>query len=79
MAMKDYMSGLQCRLLRWCRLKRVQKEDLVHGRWYWVRTSRYGWFPAKHHLNAAGGWTNEDTWEDFDCEVIDWQIIPLPR
>jgi hypothetical protein len=28
---------------------------------------------------CAGGWTNCDTWEDFDGDVVQWQLIPLPE
>ena len=37
------------------------------------------WFPAVYSRQAAGGWTNCDTWEDFDCEVAEWRLIPLPE
>ncbi len=38
------------------------------GLWHWVCISDNGvfsWFPAKASHSAAGGWTNEDTWEDL--------------
>jgi hypothetical protein len=51
----------------------------ISGRWYWVRlegeTDEADWFPAKREPD---GWTNEDTWEDFDNEVAEWKLIPLP-
>ena len=38
--------------------------------WYWVRfRGEKEWFLAKKDPRAAGGWTNEDTWEDFGGEV----------
>jgi hypothetical protein len=53
-------------------------DKLIEGEWYWVR--RYGgkWFPAMHLPRAAGGWTNEDTWEDFNKEIVDFIHILRP-
>lgn len=47
------------------------------GTWCWVTNGKDAW-PALHRPNAAGGWTNEDTWEDFDLEVIAWRPIKQP-
>lgn len=53
---------------------------LIENEWYWVRVKNdYEWYPAKYSKKAAGGWTNEDTWEDFDNEVVDWIRIPSPQ
>jgi hypothetical protein len=52
-------------------------EPLIEDRWYWVHDTE-DWFPAIYSPGAAGGWTNGDTWEDFDREVIEWRLIPLP-
>lgn len=68
-------------------------EQLIEGRWYWVRLRNThpdplddlyqdpcdGWDVAKHDTKAAGGWTNDDTWEDFDNQVSCWRLIPLPE
>ena len=67
-------------------------ETLIENRWYWVRfraSDTYvdpledgpcgDWFPAIYSPGAAGGWTNGDTWEDFDRKVIEWRLIPLPE
>jgi hypothetical protein len=67
-------------------------ETLIENRWYWVRfrasdtyVDPFGdgpcgdWFPAMYSPRAAGGWTNGDCWEDFDREVIEWRLIPLPE
>jgi hypothetical protein len=52
---------------------------LVEDCWYWVRTRESEWFPAIHVVSAAGGWSNGDTWEDFDKEVVEWCLILLPE
>lgn len=57
----------------------LNHEPLIEGRWYWVRFKSDDWFPAKHADWANGGWCNEDFWEDWDNEVIDWRLIPLPE
>jgi len=47
--------------------------------WYWVRNNEdRDWFPAKRDSSAVGGWTNEDTWEDFDNSINQWVKIPSP-
>ena len=51
------------------------------GTWCWVRL-REGEgriFPAVASKDAVGGWSNEDTWEDFHDEVEWWRQIPKPR
>lgn len=47
--------------------------------WCWVTDGESVWI-AKHaqHI-AANGWTNEDTWEDFDKSVIAWIPIETPE
>lgn len=57
----------------------LDHEPLIEDRWYWVRFKSDDWFPAKCADWAAGGWCNEDCWEDFDNEVIDWRLIPSPE
>ena len=59
-------------------------KEPLEGRWHWVRL-RYrrhegdsDWFPALRAAHAAGGWTNQDCWEDFDKEVVEWRLIPMP-
>ena len=55
--------------------------DKIVGRWYWVTRGAKGddiWFPAIHSDSAVGGWSNEDCWEDWNGEVINWVLIPLP-
>ncbi len=34
-------------------------------------------FTAERDSRASGGWTNSDTWEDFDGRVTHW--IPLEK
>ena len=54
-------------------------DPLIKGRWYWVRYADGEWFPASHWPQASGGWANEDCWEDWDSEVVEWHLIPLPE
>lgn len=61
------------------------KEIPPDGTWCWVYAGNYvdpltkeesrPVFLAKRDSVRAGGWTNDDTWEDFDQEVQCW--IPL--
>ena len=53
--------------------------DLIPERWYWVKETDSDWYPAMHHPKCAGGWTDCNTWEDFDSDVVQWQLIPLPE
>lgn len=50
----------------------------IDGRWYWVSSDEKEWWPAKRDTARAGGWTNDDTWEDFDGEVKHWRVILPP-
>ena len=51
----------------------------MYSDWYWVLSKDSSeWFPTKKSDIAAGGWTNEDTWEDFNNEVISSIRIPYP-
>jgi hypothetical protein len=54
------------------------------GRWHWVRGKDWkDWSLAVRTpvdgWNASGGWGNLDTWEDFDREITEWKLIPLPE
>lgn len=50
------------------------------GKWYLVRTKdSETWFPALYDPIASGGWTNQDTWEDFNCEVVEWKQINMEQ
>ena len=44
------------------------------GTWCWVTDGDVVWLAGSFH-SASNGWSNEDTWEDFDSDVIAW--IPL--
>lgn len=58
----------------------------------WIKTSEQGYPPAGtwcwayskfvfiacHDKSSANGWTNFDTWEDFNNEVTHYQIISQP-
>ena len=49
------------------------------GTWCWVDWDGPGNpFPALRDIGAAGGWTNHDTWEDFDNEVTRWSPLTAP-
>ncbi len=49
----------------------------ISGRWYWIKESDDGdWFPALYDKTV--GWTNGDTWEDWDKKVVQWHLIALP-
>lgn len=54
------------------------RHSAVEGEWYWVRENGGKWFIAERNSGAAGGWTNGDTWEDFDGEVVEWIRIDRP-
>ena len=66
---------------RWycSRCNAYHREDgPIEGRWYWVKIGEL-WSTAMHTKKAAGGWTNMDTWEDWDNEVDECKLIPLPN
>ena len=46
--------------------------------WYWVRI-KGEWYPAMYDELSCGGWTNADTWEDFDYDVDLWKIMTPPN
>ena len=49
------------------------------GTWCWVNWNGPGDpFPAMRDSGASGGWTNGDTWEDFNGEVTHWMPLPAP-
>jgi hypothetical protein len=49
------------------------------GEWCWVHGANFnGPFPAVRRRASAGGWHNEDTWEDWDGEVERWFPIAQP-
>jgi len=52
-------------------------ERPADGTWCWVTNGKGEWIAKSHHA-ACGGWTNEDTWEDFSSDIIAWIPIPLP-
>ena len=51
---------------------------MKQSQWFWVKIHDV-WFPAIKDPHAAGGWTNDDTWEDFGHEVMDSVEIPYPE
>ena len=51
----------------------------IEGRYYWVRRKGSEWFIVLRSEKAGGGWTNLDTWEDWDNEIIQWELIDLPK
>jgi hypothetical protein len=58
-------------------MTRLPREPM-QDRWHWVRNDGGDWFPAVCEVGAAGGWTNQDTWEDWDGNVTEWKLISLP-
>ena len=46
------------------------------GTWCWVSNGISVWIGVRDH-SAAGGWANQDTWEDFGDSVVGW--IPLEK
>lgn len=54
---------------------REQSTVLVRGDWYWVSHDGATWWPAKHDPSRVGGWSNDDTWEDFEREVKHWHRL----
>lgn len=50
--------------------------ERVEERWYWVTDGEHV-FPAIYRAVCAGGWGNDDTWEDFDRAIVAWSD-PLP-
>lgn len=56
----------------------MSKSELIEGRWYWVTSGDETWWLAKRDEVSAGGWTNEDTWEDWDGKVTGWVLVALP-
>ena len=54
-------------------------KDATIKKWYWVKIKGEWQFPATRDRLAVGGWTNLDTWEDFNHEVDDFiEILPPP-
>jgi hypothetical protein len=45
--------------------------------WCWVSDDGKDWSPAMRMSKCAGGWTNVDTWEDFDQSVRFWAPLGL--
>lgn len=50
----------------WCLLKPSSNDSSIYV------------IPAVRSTNSAGGWTNHDTWQDFDHQIIAACIIPPP-
>jgi len=53
-----------------------QSEYPAEGAWCWVTDGEHVWLAAHYRL-SAGGWSNEDTWEDFDGAVT--HCMPLEK
>lgn len=45
--------------------------------WCWLTDGQRIWI-GKRDRTCSGGWTNEDTWEDFDGVVKAWFPIEQP-
>ena len=53
-------------------------DEPIDGDWYWVTDMESVWV-ACASKSAAGGWTNQDTWEDFEKRVVSWVHIKKPH
>ena len=53
--------------------------ERIKGRWYWVRAVDGPWWPALWADEYGVGWSNQDCWEDWNNEVVEWRLIPLPE
>lgn len=51
---------------------------MISIQWFWVKINGEWSHPAYKDKACAGGWTNGDTWEDFDNQVEDWIVIKAP-
>jgi hypothetical protein len=58
-------------------INRWTNREVDEGTWCWVTDGKQAWI-ARRDRSASHGWTNEDTWEDFDGIVIGWMPIPSP-
>lgn len=68
--------GYKMRSIGWVSVSERLPED---GTWCWVDWDGPGDpFPAMRQAWAEGGWTNTDTWEDFNREVTHWMPLPSP-
>ena len=63
------------RILNWLLGWRMSKP--IDGVWYWV-TDGKAIYPAMSDKHASGGWSNLDTWEDWDGRVKAWSRIRQP-
>lgn len=54
----------------------VDFSSYIEGCWYWVTDGHFTWIAKRDEL-SAGGWTNEDTWEDFNGDVTGAELIQL--
>jgi len=47
----------------------------------WVSDGQLVWF-AYRNVHCSGGWSNDDTWEDFEEKVTHWMplavAVPAP-
>jgi hypothetical protein len=56
----------------------LTQEKPDDGTWCWVTDGKSTW-PAKRSQASGGGWTNGDTWEDWDHAVVAWIPLVLPN
>ena len=58
----------------------MNNQELIDGRWYWVRKKKGEWFPDfRDEKGSSGGWGDQNTWEDWNKEVVEWLIIEMPE
>lgn len=46
--------------------------------WCWVCALTRGPIVAFRDSSASGGWTNTDTWEDWEQEFVWWIALEVP-
>ena len=51
----------------------------IEGEHYWVKTDGGDWFMMIRRENAAGGWTNGQSWEDDENMIAEYIHVPQPK
>ena len=70
--------NIKSRLIKLFHLRKTESNKFINGRWYWITDGSSTWIAKRDTLYSAGGWTNDDTWENFDNKKITGaEIIPF--
>jgi hypothetical protein len=48
------------------------------GTWCWVSDGKSVWIAKHDDHDASHGWTNEDTWEDWEGSITHWIPLEMP-